>query len=43
MDRMNVKEKIKAKLCDKCGGHGNFCNDIDGKSICGLCQIEGWN
>jgi hypothetical protein len=40
---MNIKEKIKSKICDECGGHGNFCNDIDGKSICGLCQIEGWN
>ena len=39
---MNVEEKIKAKLCDKCGGQGNFCTDKGGKSVCGLCQLEGF-
>ena len=39
---MNVKEKIKAKLCDLCGGQGNFCTDKEGKSVCGLCQLEGF-
>ena len=29
---------VKEKLCSKCGGVGNFCNLIDGKSVCGLCQ-----
>lgn len=38
-----IEEKIKAKFCDICKGIGNYCNDIDGKSVCGLCQIEGRN
>jgi hypothetical protein len=41
-ESMNVKEKIKAKLCDLCEGEGNFCIEKDGKSVCGLCQIEGF-
>ena len=38
---MTIKDKIKAKLCDKCLGQGNFCKEINGKSVCGLCIIEG--
>jgi len=37
----DIEEKIKDKFCDICKGIGNYCNDINGKSVCGLCQIEG--
>ena len=37
-----IEQKIKAKLCDECWGRGNFCINIKGKSICGLCQLEGY-
>ena len=35
-----VDAMVKEKLCSKCGGVGNFCNKIDNKSVCGLCQME---
>ena len=31
---------VEEKLCSKCGGIGNFCTLIDGKSVCGMCQME---
>ncbi len=34
--------KIKRKICDVCQGEGNFCEDIRGKSVCGVCQLEGY-
>ncbi len=37
----DITQLIKAKHCQVCEGDGNFCTDIKGKSVCGLCQIEG--
>jgi len=49
----HTKEKAEdmasSKICQKCGGIGNFCNVAKVKlkdgtegyaSVCGLCQIE---
>jgi len=48
----HTKEKAEdmasSKICQKCGGHGNFCNVMKVKekeeyiSVCGLCQMEGF-
>ena len=36
-----VQSKVSQKICDSCGGKGNFCQIQFGKSVCGLCMIEG--
>ena len=41
-DMDDEEAMIKEKMCSKCGGVGNFCTLIDGKSICGMCQMEGF-
>lgn len=45
MERYILAGKINDKICDKCGGVGNFCTGMKNKkrqyfSICGLCQME---
>jgi len=46
-----AEDMASSKFCQKCGGHGNFCNvaKVKGKdgqegyiSVCGLCQLEGF-
>ena len=41
-DKITLASRIAAKVCEICHGKGNFCNDINGKSVCGLCRMEGY-
>ena len=38
---MTVEELIKKKHCEVCWGDGNYCTEMNGRSVCGVCQLEG--